>query len=83
MKFIAMPDPDDWLYDFRTMVECVNRRFKEKFGRMFVRVYCEIKAKCHLMFVILAFAIDHCIPPLGVQAGCECARRQPRANQPV
>jgi hypothetical protein len=32
MKFIAMPDPDDALYDFRTMVERVNGRLKDEFG---------------------------------------------------
>ena len=58
MKFIAMPDPGDRLYDFRTMVECVNGRFKEEFSGMFVLVHCEIKVKCHLMFVIFAFAVD-------------------------
>ena len=57
MKFIAMPTPDDRLYDSPTMVECVNGRLKEEFGGRFVRVRSEIKMKCHLMFVILALAV--------------------------
>ena len=59
MKLIAMPDPDDRLYDFRTMVERVNGRLKDEFGwEVFVRVRGAIKVKCHLMFGILALAVD-------------------------
>jgi hypothetical protein len=58
MKFIAMPDPDDALYDFRTMVERVNGRLKDEFGGRFVRVRGAIKVKCHLMFGILVLAVD-------------------------
>jgi len=58
MKFIAMPDPDDTLYDFRTMVERVNGRLKDKFGGRFVYVRGAIKVKCHLMFGILVLAVD-------------------------
>jgi hypothetical protein len=58
MKLIAMPDPDDRLYDFRTMVERVNGRLKDKFGGRFVRVRGAIKVKCHLMFGILALTVD-------------------------
>ena len=58
MKFIAMPDPVTGFMISCTMVECVNGRFKEEFSGMFVRVHCEIKVKCHLMFVIFAFAVD-------------------------
>ena len=58
MKFIAMPDPDDALYDFRTMVERVNERLKDEFGGRFVRVRGAIKVKCHLMFGILVLAVD-------------------------
>ncbi len=58
MKLIAMPDPDDRLYDFRTMVERVNGRLKDEFGGRFVRVRGAIKVKCHLMFGILALAVD-------------------------
>jgi hypothetical protein len=58
MKFIAMPDPDDTLYDFRTMVERVNGRLKDEFGGRFVHVRGAIKVKCHLMFGILVLAVD-------------------------
>jgi len=68
MKFIAMPDPDDALYDFRTMVERVNGRLKDEFGGRFVRVRGAIKVKCHLMFGILVLAVDQ-IPPRSVQSG--------------
>jgi Transposase DDE domain/Transposase domain (DUF772) len=58
MKFIRLPDPDDALYNFRTMVERVNARLKDEFGGRFVRVRGAIKVKCHLMFGILALAVD-------------------------
>src|SRR5271163_4896605 len=50
MKFIHMPDPDDVIFDFRTMVERVNARLKDEFGARFVRVRGAIKVKCHLVF---------------------------------
>ena len=58
MKFIHMPDPDDVIYDFRTMVERVNARLKDEFGARFLRVRGAIKVKCHLMFGIVALAAD-------------------------
>ncbi len=58
MKFIHMPDADDVIYDFRTMVERVNARLKDEFGARFLRVRGAIKVKCHLMFGILALAAD-------------------------
>jgi hypothetical protein len=58
MKFIRLPDPDDALYNFRTMVERVNARLKDEFGGRFVRVRGAIKVKCHLMFGILVLAVD-------------------------
>ena len=58
MKLINMPDPDDVVYDFRTMVERVNARLKDEFGARFLRVRGAIKVKCHLMFGILALAAD-------------------------
>jgi hypothetical protein len=58
MKFIGMSDPDDRLYDFRTMVERVNGRLKDEFGGRCVRVRGAIKVKCHLMFGILVLAVD-------------------------
>jgi len=58
MKLIGLPDPDDALYDFRTMVERVNARLKDEFGGRFVRVRGAVKVKCHLMFGILVLAVD-------------------------
>jgi len=58
MKFIHMPDPDDAIYSFRTMVERVNARLKDEFGARVLRVRGAIKVKCHLMFGILALAAD-------------------------
>jgi len=58
MKFINMPDPDDVIYDFRTMVERVNARLKDEFGARFLRVRGATKVKCHLMFAIVALAAD-------------------------
>lgn len=58
MKFIRLPDPDDALYNFRTMAERVNARLKDEFGGRFVRVRGAIKVKRHLMFGVLALAVD-------------------------
>jgi len=58
MKFINIPDPDDVIYDFRTMVERVNARLKDEFGARFLRVRGAIKVKCHLMFGIVALTAD-------------------------
>jgi hypothetical protein len=58
MKFIHMSDPDDAIYNFRTMVERVNARLKDEFGARVLRVRGAIKVKCHLMFGILALAAD-------------------------
>ena len=59
--FINMPDCDDVIYDFRTMAERVNARFKDEFGGRFVRVRGAVKVKCHLMFGILALTADQLI----------------------
>ena len=61
LKLIHMPDFDDVIYDFRTMVERVNARLKDEFGGRFLRVRGAIKAKCHLMFGIVALAVDQII----------------------
>jgi hypothetical protein len=58
MRFIKIPDPDDVIYDFRTMVERVNARLKDEFGARFLRVRGAIKVKCHLMFGIVALTAD-------------------------
>jgi hypothetical protein len=58
MKLIHMPDPDDVLFDFRTMVERINARLKDEFGARFVRVRGAIKVKCHLAFGLVALTVD-------------------------
>ena len=54
MKLIHMPDPDDVIFDFRTLAERVNARLKDEFGARSVRVRGAIKVKCHLMFGVVA-----------------------------
>ena len=61
MKLIHMPDFDDVIYDFRTMAERVNARLKDEFGARFLRVRGALKAKCHLMFGVVALAVDQII----------------------
>ena len=56
-----MPDFDDLIYDFRTMAERVNARLKDEFGARFLRVRGALKVKCHLMFGIVALAVDQII----------------------
>jgi hypothetical protein len=58
MTLVGMPDPDDKLFDFRTMAERVNARLKDEFGARFVRVRGAVKVKCHLMFGVLVLAVD-------------------------
>ena len=61
LKLIHMPDVDDLIYDFRTMAERVNARLKDEFGARFLRVRGALKVKCHLMFGIVALAVDQII----------------------
>src|SRR5271155_2680475 len=58
MKLVHMPDPDDIIFDFRTMVERINARLKDEFGARFVRVRGAIKVKCHLVFGLVALTVD-------------------------
>jgi len=58
MRRVGVPDPDDRLFDFRTMAERVNARMKDEFGARFVRVRGAIKVKCHLTFGVLVLAAD-------------------------
>ena len=58
LKLVHMPDPDDVNFDFRTMAERVNARLKDEFGARFVRVRGAIKVKRHLMFGVVALAVD-------------------------
>jgi hypothetical protein len=55
---INLPDPDDTLYNFRTMAERINARLKDEFGGRFLRVRGAVKARCHLMFGLLALTVD-------------------------
>jgi hypothetical protein len=55
---INMPDPDDALYNFRTMAERINARLKDEFDGRFLRVRGAVKARCHLMFGLLALTVD-------------------------
>ena len=52
---------NDLIYDFRTMAERVNARLKDEFGARFLRVRGALKVKCHLMFGIVALAVDQII----------------------
>jgi Transposase DDE domain/Transposase domain (DUF772) len=61
LKLIHMPDFHDPIYDFRTMAERVNARLKDEFGARFLRVRGALKVKCHLMFGIVALAVDQII----------------------
>jgi hypothetical protein len=58
MKLVHMPDPDDVIFDFRTMAERINARLKDEFGARFVRVRGAIKVKCHLVFGLVALTVD-------------------------
>ena len=58
MKLIRMPDPDDVIFDFRTMAERINAWLKDELGARFVRVRGAIKVKCHLAFGLVAFTVD-------------------------
>ena len=46
MKFIHMPDANDVIYDFRTMVEHVDARTEGRIRDRFLRVRGSIKVKC-------------------------------------
>jgi hypothetical protein len=57
-KALGHAPPNDVIFDFRTMAERVNARLKDEFGARFVRVRGAIKLKCHLMFGVVALAVD-------------------------
>jgi hypothetical protein len=68
LKLIHMPDFDDAIYDLRSMAERVNARLKDEFGARFLRVRGALKAKCHLMFGIVALAVDQIIRVVDLRA---------------
>ncbi|MBV8414533.1 MAG: hypothetical protein JO251_04910 [Verrucomicrobia bacterium] len=45
----------------RTMAERVNAGLKDEFGARFLRVRGALKVKCHLVFGIVALAVDQII----------------------
>jgi hypothetical protein len=47
MKLIHMPDPDDIIFDLRTIAERINARLKDEFGARFVRLRGAIKVTHH------------------------------------
>ena len=49
---------EDVRYNERTTVERVNARLKDEFGGRTVRVRGPVKVMCHLMFGIVALAVD-------------------------
>ena len=49
------------IYDFRRMEERVNASLKDEFVTRFLRVSGALKVKCHLMFGIVALAVDQII----------------------
>jgi hypothetical protein len=55
---IRMPTAQDMRYRERTAAERVNARLKDEFGGRFVRVRGHAKVMCHLMFGVLALAVD-------------------------
>lgn len=55
---IHMPDPEEAVYNFRTMVERINARLKDEFGARYLRVRGATKVRCHLMFGVLALTVD-------------------------
>ena len=57
-RTINFETPEQVRYRQRTAAERVNARLKDEFGGRFVRVRGHAKVMCHLMFGILALAID-------------------------
>lgn len=55
---INLPDPDDLLYNARTLAERAFARLKDEFGALNLRVRGNLKVTCHLMCGILALFAD-------------------------
>lgn len=60
-KSINLIMPEKKRYNERTTVERVNSRLKDEFGGRTVRVKGPSKVMCHLMFGLLALAVDQLI----------------------
>lgn len=56
--FINLTEPDDRIYNNRTMVERVIGRLKDEFGGRMIRVRGAAKVRCHLLFGILVILAD-------------------------
>jgi DDE family transposase len=52
-------------YRERTTAERANARLKDEFGGRFARVRGHAKVMCHLMFGVLALAVDQLMRLLG------------------
>ena len=55
---VNIPDPGAVRYNNRSTVERVNARLKDGFGGRHVRVRGHAKVSAHIMFGVLALAID-------------------------
>ena len=55
---VTFGELEDVRYNERSAAERVNSRVKDDFGGRYVRVRGHAKVLCHLMFGILALAID-------------------------
>jgi len=78
---------EDLRYNERTTVERVNARLKDEFGGRSVRVRGPAKVMCHLMFSIVALAVDQNAgpeePPRFHLLVGEFCKRLHRFNLPV
>ena len=60
-KLLNWETAEDLRYHERTAVERVNARLKDEFGGRMVRVRGNAKVMCHLMFGIVALAVDQIV----------------------
>jgi hypothetical protein len=54
-RTINMSDPDDLIYNERTVAERANGAIKDDYGGRYLRVRGHLKVFCHLMFGVAAF----------------------------
>jgi len=57
-QLLGYRSAEDVRYNERTTVERVNARLKDEFGGRTVRVRGPVKVMCHLMFGVVALAVD-------------------------